>query len=327
MNLRPFAHFSLTDSQKIKLCEAMLEKASRKIDYRAVSARLDAVEMDAKTQIIAALMEARTALLERVSKDFNATTTKQQWVNKLELRNWTGVRMAFREMGHAAFASGRSDVSREIMGAALHAVSMIPTEAVRFMEDRLFWISGLLRDDLTRKAQMILAQAIKIGEPLDLTIWKLQELFTPFVGGEDVEREIITPSRLETIVRTNTTEAYNEGRLTELHSEQLAPFVKGIQYSAILDERTTEICEFLHGKVFAENDPAADRLSPPNHFNCRSMLVPVLIDEPDPEFATDEEVETALDMVKAGFGGNAPEYGIVDKARHLIVMDKGNDHA
>ena len=43
------------------------------------------------------------------------------------------------------------------------------------------------------------------------------------------------------------------------------------QYSAILDDRTSAICEGLHGKIFkAGSEPI-----PPMHFNCRSLLIPI----------------------------------------------------
>jgi SPP1 gp7 family putative phage head morphogenesis protein len=171
------------------------------------------------------------------------------------------------------------------------------------MDERMFWVSGVLRDDLTKRAQTILMQAIKNGEPLDETIEKLGDVFEPFVG-RGVEPEVERPARLETIVRTNLTEAYNTARLAELHDSDLAPFVEGVRYSAILDSRTTEICEFLHDKVFRVDDPDLDRLSPPNHFNCRSVLVPVIVGEKVDAYATQDEIDRGLEMISEGFGGD-----------------------
>jgi uncharacterized protein with gpF-like domain len=58
----------------------------------------------------------------------------------------------------------------------------------------------------------------------------------------------------------------------------LKGFVVAYEYSAILDDRTTEICEKLHGKV--QRDWGT--MVPPNHYQCRSILVPVTeIDEWD----------------------------------------------
>ena len=50
--------------------------------------------------------------------------------------------------------------------------------------------------------------------------------------------------------------------------------VKGYQYVATLDARTSLICGRLDGKVFSLNSEFAPK--PPQHFNCRSTTVPVI---------------------------------------------------
>jgi SPP1 gp7 family putative phage head morphogenesis protein len=184
-----------------------------------------------------------------------------------------------------------------------------PIAAARFMDERMFWVSGVLRDDLTRKAQGLLTRAIQFGEPLDDVVGKLADLFAPYIL-EGVTPEVVTPFRLETIVRTNMTEAYNMGRLADVHDPDMALYIEGVRYSAILDTRTTPICAFLHDKVFKPDDPELDRLAPANHFNCRSILVPVIVGEEvdDGQWITEAEKQEALDMIKVGFGGNDPEY-------------------
>ncbi len=47
--------------------------------------------------------------------------------------------------------------------------------------------------------------------------------------------------------------------------------VAAYQYSAILDDVTSDICAGLDGKIFeAGSEPI-----PPLHFNCRSLLIPI----------------------------------------------------
>lgn len=49
--------------------------------------------------------------------------------------------------------------------------------------------------------------------------------------------------------------------------------IVGLRYSAVLDRRTTEYCRSLDGTVFSITDGGIPY--PPNHFHCRSILVPV----------------------------------------------------
>ena len=53
------------------------------------------------------------------------------------------------------------------------------------------------------------------------------------------------------------------------------PTAKFLQYFSTLDGRETELCRSLHLKVFDKTDPHIKHIYPPNHFNCRSVLVPI----------------------------------------------------
>jgi SPP1 gp7 family putative phage head morphogenesis protein len=115
--------------------------------------------------------------------------------------------------------------------------------------------------------------------------------------------DVIDDTYAENVVRTNITEAVNLGRLAEFRDPELALFISAVQYSAILDNRTTGVCEFLNGKLFHVGDSALDELSPPNHYQCRSILVPVMIDEKpnEEDFITEAEKGKARELAGEGF--------------------------
>jgi SPP1 gp7 family putative phage head morphogenesis protein len=52
--------------------------------------------------------------------------------------------------------------------------------------------------------------------------------------------------------------------------------VIGFQYSSIIDNDTTDVCRQLDGKTRAIDDYESAKFDPPKHFNCRSILVPIL---------------------------------------------------
>ncbi len=83
----------------------------------------------------------------------------------------------------------------------------------------------------------------------------------------------ITPWHEETVFRTNIQTAYSAGRYEQL--EGMGDKFDG-QFSAIMDDRTTEVCSELNGKVYPLDSPFWDIYTPPLHFNCRSALVPIL---------------------------------------------------
>ena len=95
---------------------------------------------------------------------------------------------------------------------------------------------------------------------------------------DEVYDDLLLEARhVETAVRTNLFEAINEARYSYFTDPMLLGFVEAMEYSAVMDARTTEICRHMDDKVYSARDwdttYAAWR--PPNHFNCRSILVPV----------------------------------------------------
>src|SRR3990167_7259937 len=105
---------------------------------------------------------------------------------------------------------------KEEEGIKLHAEApnFRPRDAQRYLKAKAFWITGLIDTKIREKARGILLNAIGTGEALPKTIQKLSDTFEPYIGDENVLRddEVVSPSRLETIVRTNATDAFNQGR-------------------------------------------------------------------------------------------------------------------
>ncbi len=180
-----------------------------------------------------------------------------------------------------------------------------PIEALRYLDQKTIWITGVLRDKITADAKLIILNAIKFGESLTATIQKLDELFVPYIGEEQVleDGEALDPFRLETIVRTNSTEAYNQGRLIQARDPEFDGLIKYMEYSAVVDSRTTPVCRLLDGKIIPLNDPNMDRLAPSNHFNCRSILVAVPPSQQvnASDILTEAEEGEALGLIPVGF--------------------------
>jgi SPP1 gp7 family putative phage head morphogenesis protein len=312
INLLPFTRFALTLAQKAKLCDAILAREyMQRVDFEHIKRTLDEMELRHREKLREVLLDVQDALLRQVQSQFDARTTPQSWISGLKLRKFAAVRQALRAMLVEATLAGQRHAGVEIPRVRYmdSRITISPKAAVKAAQDKAFYVSGILDSRLVQAAQAVLVQAIKAGETLMETMRKLEEAWLPWLGDPSIieDAEQLKPHRLETIVRTNTTDAYNVGRLAQMRDPDLDPYLLGVRYSAILDERTTDICRDLHGKVFRKDDPDLDALVPPNHFNCRSILVPVLIDEkvPTKDFATARDVGIALDRMSPDFGGAA----------------------
>ena len=92
-------------------------------------------------------------------------------------------------------------------------------------------------------------------------------------GGRFTGGVLATSTRqAEGIARTAITYIANRGHMAAY--EQNADVLTGVEFTATLDSRTTEICARWDGTVWNVDDP--QKQTPPLHFNCRSVLVPVV---------------------------------------------------
>ncbi len=144
-----------------------------------------------------------------------------------------------------------------------------PRNAQKWLREKEFYVTDLLDSAITESVRGVLVNGLKTGELNAVVADKIWTAFEPYLGDPSIlkDGEPLSPARLETIVRTNLTDAYNHGRMMEYTSDDMLPFLNAIRYSAILDERTTPVCAFLDGKLFDPIDPDLTDLLPPNHFN------------------------------------------------------------
>lgn len=82
-----------------------------------------------------------------------------------------------------------------------------------------------------------------------------------------------------TIARTNASDYYNTGRMNLFMSDNIDPVVEAFMFSAIIDNRTTDFCREHDGQIIKKSNPDLSRIVPPCHYNCRSLLIPILIKE------------------------------------------------
>ena len=97
----------------------------------------------------------------------------------------------------------------------------------------------------------------------------------------------------------------NEARYAEYTDPELSDFVLALRYSAILDSRTTEICTALHDRVYKADNPVWDDIRPPNHYNCRSVLVPITEIDLDLNEWDGQESSPPTVQPQEGFGNGA----------------------
>lgn len=274
-----------------------LTAAERRVDFDAVGAQIDDLQAKHLRVIRDALRDVEARLLDHVRRRFSGRAAEVQALKRL--RGMDRVQAALQAWLITCFKTGRVTMRAELPGETKHAdePNFIPRAALEYLRTKAIQTALSTEGKLLDQIRSALMRSIETGRSTRDTVEELDKVFDEWTG-ETVGD--VTPWRLETIVRTETTDAYNRGRLVEGRAN---PLVEAWQYSAVMDDRTTEVCRHLDGKVFKSNDPALDKLKPPRHFNCRSILVPIVIgDEYNPEDVIDARGKRkAVELSGAGF--------------------------
>ena len=133
----------------------------------------------------------------------------------------------------------------------------------------------------------------------------------------------LSPWHIETVVRNNSQAAYSVGRWRQFRA--LGDAVAFLEYVAIGDERTTDLCNGYDGTRLPVDDSWFATCSPPNHHRCRSTLRAILAGtseadegatvvpdgEPPEGWAAAARDYDDLATVPAGVAERAGGYGIL----------------
>lgn len=165
--------------------------------------------------------------------------------------------------------------------------SVGPEAAIEWLKGYTPKLAGKLEDDVLKKVNNAIIEGMREGLPLQERVKAIQELSPKLAS--------MAKTRVEAIVRTEITRADTMGRLTEMKSN---PDVLGVEFSAILDGRTTVMCDHRHGLVMRLDDPRLPFNTPPMHISCRSVLLPCTVFEHPDGLLTSHEFDDAPDGIQ-----------------------------
>ncbi len=195
--------------------------------------------------------------------------------NKLTLKFKKDLEISFRRLLRNAMDEGKGSANDEIKKLGLPEVKMMATPLPELFEksidDIAFFITGVESDRILNRSKQIIISGIEAGATVQSVTFDLRQFFDKDYN--------FTSARVENIVRTNTIKAYNFGRRRMFEAPELKGFIVAYQFSAIIDPRTSDVCDQLDGNIYLIEDSYISRITPPVHFSCRSILVPITSDE------------------------------------------------
>ena len=268
-------------------------KAMQRVDFKVIQRTTEVLEQG-KAVAITELFYAMTQdVVEQVKVDIaqldegeTPTPVKFDKKDKTKLKNL--VNTALQDF----WKVGQRHAENEIDKAQGLAFSMkVDRERLEFISQDFFKVKSFrVAGKLTDDAIAIISQAISNGVKGGKTFKTIeQDIYLAmgadgFLNEEDyaealgaaMDTNIKNPqARIDTMLRTNGFEAVNEARYSYFTDPQLDGFVEALEYTAVMDGRTTQVCQHLDGHIHVVGSEEWTTNRPPNHYNCRSLLMAV----------------------------------------------------
>lgn len=155
--------------------------------------------------------------------------------------------------------SVESDVIKLAVGYDSANFWLHPTEAIAALDAKELILAGDIEADILSDVKSILLNHMNQG------------LTTAATNAMIAEALNATYKRGQLICTTETTYAYNRGRLASYAAND----VDYVQFSAVMDMRTSTQCKSRHGLVMRMDSPQLASNTPPLHGRCRSVLSPM----------------------------------------------------
>lgn len=183
------------------------------------------------------------------------------------------VRELHRKFGGRKLADWQPSCQRLSVEMEPDTFWLTPEGALEALEKRSILLAGDVEGSISQTVKKIMLEHLR-GVP---------RLETE----EMVERALETNrNRARLITTTETTYAYNRGRLTAYHENE----VDYVRFSAVMDSRTSKQCRSRHGLVMRMDSSLLADNTPPLHGRCRSVLSPIY-SAYQPEFITKESLD------------------------------------
>ena len=230
---------------------------SKKVNFKLIENTMDQYSDQVLTESKSIIREIYDDLFTQIRAKKILETQSLEKIDAIKVKYSSKLRQLLKTRFKEAHRDAKRQAQVELLGSANYRAPLPNEEFMRFLEEETFQYIGDFEYTIKKNVRLKLIEAVKDGKPLSQVLDIL-----------DDEGVALSEASIERYSRTKFTEVMNRGR-HEFFEE--SGVVAAYQYSAILDDRTTEVCSGLHGKIFEKGSEPI----PPLHFNCRSLLVPI----------------------------------------------------
>ncbi len=241
----------------------------KKVDFKAIESHMDSFKDSVLNDSAPLVKKIYEDLFDQIEQKKIIKDQKPERIETIKVKYLKELKLILKKNLREAYIESKKMAQKELLKGANYRAPLPDDKFLDILEAETFQYVGDWSYNVTKGARQAMMEAIRDGKPLSSVIDLLDE-----------DGTASSLASIDRFARTKFTDVTNRGRL-EFFNE--SGVVSAYQYSAVLDDRNSDICAGLHGKIFkAGTEPI-----PPMHFQCRSILIPITKYE---EFEVDSKV-------------------------------------
>ena len=280
-------------------------KAEKRVDYQKIDEQLNKAENEFLLNTQAVMKKQMEGVKKYIENKMNQGKLDFNAVDNLEIKNKNDLINAFKDGYQFAYDLGAEQSRKELprkLSTTKIGQGLVAKGFLRFLQSKSRLDVKRILAQVNSNITTVMLNAISTGQGVPATMLAVEEAFSPYVADGSVIKPngtIQTPYRLEAVTRTATLGSYNYGRRSIGEDPDVKDFVVGYQLSAVLDERTSDICELvaeLEPTIKAEDEATLNELTPPLHFNCRTLMVFLTKDDQPIQWSTEGDLSEIIAM-------------------------------
>ena len=297
-DLFPKGH-PLSSKKKTNSYQYRPSGAERRVNFKKIANDLETLETRFLDQARKVMLKQQDGVIKYVENKMKKQALDFKAVENLELKNKGELKTVFQDGYKASFDVGKDTADKDLpknFATADVGVGLSTAELESYLLGEARFEVQEIVNQLNPRVRRVLLDGIKTGKSTSDIVKGITAAFAPFVAdGTEISASTgreLEAYNLRTITRTATLGAYNFGRRSRYEDKDLEGFVLGYKVSPVLDERTSDICNQIaldNVQIKISDKESISRLTPPLHYNCRTILVP-LTPEDEPIAFSDQEV-------------------------------------
>jgi SPP1 gp7 family putative phage head morphogenesis protein len=240
--------------------------AERKVNFKSLSKNMEKFSAILEKNVSDITEKQKTDILAQVRRAVESNDVEA--IGKIRVKYTGEMASAITEVQKEMFEIGKKSASVE-MGVDIPATRAEVRGAMRVQNDAVVEKMANSIEESAKNSAMeeISKRGGKISDTTaSVAVSTVNESVSKISKKIVADAETMAISMAVNMGRTSIFERYPEK-------------VYAMQYSAILDRRTTDICRSLDGRVVKPGSPEFYNYAPPRHYRCRSVWVEILNDE------------------------------------------------